>query len=111
MFTLAVPTPAPADFDSPKADVLVVSSDKVGFPFRRSQLSAASVVFESLFDTASRGAPIALSTCSTEPLQVRSDGSLSVPMSEAADKVELFLRHIGRDLKRSLRLRMDQIEE
>ena len=104
--------PAPAEFDALNGDVVLVSSDQVGFPFLRSHLVAASVVFESLFATADAGkAVVASSTPSTTLETVQLDGPLKIPMSETADELELFLRHVGRDLTKSLLLTLGQIEE
>lgn len=110
--SVSVPKPAPAEFDSLKGDVVVLSSDKVGFPFRRAQLVAGSIVFESLFDTTDEGKTLeSLAGSSPSLKMVRTDSSVTIPMSETADKVEVFLRHIGRDLKRPLHLEITQIEE
>lgn len=104
--------PAPAEFDALNGDVVLVSSDQVGFPFLRSHLVAASVVFESLFATADARATTNTATDSPTPSKrARTDGAMSLTMAETADKVELFLRHVGRDLKRPLALGLSQIEE
>ena len=110
-FTVTVPTPAPAEFDNSRSDVLLVSSDKVGFPSRRCQLIAASAVLESLFDTADKGTGLASSTPSKGAADKGPDGQLAQrPHVGNVDHLELLLRHIARDLKRPLRLELDQIE-
>ena len=88
------------DFDDSKADITLISSDKLAsFNVRRYQLQAASQTFHDMVDAVDAGPPKKRSR----------DEKISMDLAETAVELELFLRFVVRDVVRPKSLAMGQI--